>query len=205
MTFRPLPDSQLERLTDEDLAAYASQASAAGADGAAGRALAILAWGHEPWIQWEVSKKVPAEDTEAVVDSVIESAGFAALMGNAQFKGSTRGQYRAWLSTIIKRRIADFWREPIRANERLALAEDIGNDEDKLGVQLVQRHDADAVVARIVVQDTLARLRPDHAHAMWLVEIGGFSAEEAARRIPGMTCTNVYKIRERFRNALRDY
>ena len=199
MRFRPLSDSQLQRLSDEDLAAYAASAFAAHADVVAGRAIAMLAWGHEPWIERQVSKKIPTEHVRAVVDAVVESAGIAALEGNARFRGSTRGEYRAWLTTIVKRRVADFWRSPARSITSVRLAEELGGDEDLRAAQLVQCDGNDAVLARLEVEDALARLRSDHAEVMRLVELDGYGAAEASRRVPGMTPSNVYKIRERFR------
>lgn len=195
--FRELSDAELDALPDADLVRYVALARRTHNLDAAGRALAILAWGYEPYITVRVARKVPRHAIENVVQKVLESVERDALEGRVPFSGSAVPEFRAWLERIVRRRIADFYRDPRSQMTRMGLAEEA--EEDEYGVQLVSRDDAAAIPDQLLVREALDALSPRHRDVARMSELEGHSAAEIAAAIPGVSPSNVYKISERFR------
>lgn len=199
-SFRELSDDALDALQDADLVAYIARARRGGHNRAAGRALAILTWGYEPYIVVRVSRKVPEHAVETVVQKVLDSVEKDALEGRIPFTGSVVPEFRGWLDRIVRRRIADYHRDPRSRMTRMRLAEDV--EEDAQGVQLVARDDAAAVPDQLLVREALNALSPRHREVARMSELDGHSAAEIASAIPGISPSNVYKIGERFRTQV---
>jgi DNA-directed RNA polymerase specialized sigma24 family protein len=101
--FRPLDEAALQRLDDDALIDYMRKARVAGHPSAAD-ALAILVYGHWHNVQRRVAMKVPRAHVEDVTGEIVADAIESA------FEGRSVGQFLAWLNTISRRAIADFYR-----------------------------------------------------------------------------------------------
>ena len=101
--FRPLGETELARLSDDELIAYLRRAHGQSAR----TALAILVYGHWHNVARRVAMKVPAGAVEDVTADVLVSAIQSA------FDGVSKGEFVVWLRTITARRIADFHRRPV--------------------------------------------------------------------------------------------
>ena len=74
MSFRALPDHELDRLGDRALIGYLRAARAAGQDGAARRALQLLVFGHWDLVEARVAMRVPSEAVQDVTADVVVRA-----------------------------------------------------------------------------------------------------------------------------------
>ena len=108
MSFSPLPDHELCRLADERLIDYIRQARDAGQPSDARRGLMLLVYGYERDVKRRVSLKLAAH----LVDDVAHDALVRAIA--AAFDGSSSGEFRGWLHTIVDRTIADHYRRAQR-------------------------------------------------------------------------------------------
>jgi DNA-directed RNA polymerase specialized sigma24 family protein len=184
--FRPLDEAELERLDSDALIDYMRRARAAG-HGSAGLALAIMAYGHWDNVERRVRMKVPAADVEDVTSEVIADAIASA------FAGTSVGQFVAWLDTITRRAIADFYR---RGPGRM-------RPEELPPTGPVAPSAEGVVEVRDAIERVLAPLRPDHRRAIDIVVFEDGTAADAVRALPGMSEPNVHQIVSRFRRALR--
>lgn len=184
--FRALDEAALQRLDDDALIAYMLEARCAG-DPSAGLALAILASGYWDNVERRVRMKVPPADVEDLTGDVIVDALASA------FDGQSLGEFRAWLNTITRRAIADYYR---RGPGRIKYG-------DEPAAEPVAPSETGAVELRDALERALAALRPDHRRVVELVLFEGMPAADAAREVEGMTAANVYKIVSRFRESLR--
>jgi DNA-directed RNA polymerase specialized sigma24 family protein len=175
--FRPLGETELARLPDDELIAYLRRAHGQSAR----TALAILVYGHWPNVARRVSMKVPAGAVEDVTADVLVSAIQSA------FDGRSRGEFVVWLRTITARRIADFHRRPVAQTVPLDDVEAVAPSEGAVAVQ-------DAV------ERVLARLSGEHRRVVELVVLEG----RAAGEVEGVSAANVHQIASRFRRALRE-
>jgi DNA-directed RNA polymerase specialized sigma24 family protein len=183
---QPLDESQLQALDDDALIDYMRRAREAGHPSAA-LALAIIVYGHWSNVERRVRMKVPAQHVEDLTGDVIADAITSA------FNGTSVGEFRAWLSTITQRAIADFYRRgPGRAK-----TEEIADD------RAVPSEEG-AVEVRDAIARVYKTLRPDHARVVDIVVFEDESAADAVRDVPGMTEPNVHQIVSRFRRALRE-
>ena len=186
-------DHELDRLGDEALIAYARAARDAGDHAAGARAIAVLVYGHWPNVERRVRIKVPREHVEDVTADIIASAIQSA------FHGTSIGEFRAWLATITKRRIADHHRRAEKVLETVALV----SDPDEAGALDPAGASEEALVeTRDVVERLLAGLSDAHRSVVELVVFGGHTAGEAAQEVPGMREDNIHQIVSRFRRAL---
>jgi RNA polymerase sigma factor (sigma-70 family) len=183
--FRPLDQAALERLDDDPLIAYIR---AARSEGHASAALALAILVHRHWrnVERRVRMKIPPSDVEDVTGDVIVDAIASA------FDGKSAGEFRAWLNTITRRAIADFFR---RGPGRFKPA---GED----APEPVAPSEAGLVEARDAIERVMATLRPDHRRVVDLVVFEDRPAADTAREM-GMTEANVYQIKSRFLQALR--
>jgi RNA polymerase sigma factor (sigma-70 family) len=192
--FERKPDHELDRLDDEAVVAYARAARDAGDHAAGARAIAVLVHGHWPNVERRVRMKVPREHVEDVTADVVASAIESA------FDGASVGEFRAWLATITKRRVADHHRRAAKTPATVPLAV----DPDQAGApDPVAASQEGLVETRDVVERVLAGLSEPHRRVVELVVFEARTAGQAAQEVPGMREDNVHQIVSRFRRALR--
>jgi RNA polymerase sigma factor (sigma-70 family) len=197
VTFRRLPDHELQRLDDEHLIAYIRGAVDAG-DLSAGRSgLAILVYGYESLVKRRLAMKMPAHAVEDVASEVIVEAIKGA------FDGSSQGEFRAWLNTIIERTRIDWFRRRDRRPQEDKLPSEHSGDEGGWGTEPYVDSEAGAVEVRMVAEEVLHEFNPTHQKVIELYVFLGFSAREVCDKISGMTEDNVAQIGSRYRAALR--
>lgn len=100
----PLPEHVLDGLTDEELIAYIAAMRSRGNAEAAATGLGVLVFGHWENVRRRVALRVPSVEVEDLTGEIIPSAVRSA------FDGTSEGEFIVWLGTIVKRRIADFYR-----------------------------------------------------------------------------------------------
>ena len=153
VTFRPLPDHELQQLADEQLIAYVRDARDAGQLAHGRRGLAILVFGYERDVKRRLSIKVPAH----VVDDLAHDALVRAIA--AAFDGSSVGEFRSWLHTIVDRTAVDFFRRAERRPKETILPSEHAGEEDVWGAEPSIESEAGAVELRIIVEEVLGDLQ----------------------------------------------
>jgi DNA-directed RNA polymerase specialized sigma24 family protein len=108
VTFEPLPDHELQKLSDEQLIAYIRDSRTQGELAAGRRGLAILVYGYERDVKRRLSLRVPTR----VIDDVAHDALVKGIA--AAFDGTSVGEFRSWLHTIVDRTAVDFYRRAER-------------------------------------------------------------------------------------------
>jgi RNA polymerase sigma factor (sigma-70 family) len=197
VTFRPLPDHELQRLGDEQLITYIRDGRAARELAAGRRALMLLVYGYERDVKRRLSLRVPAH----AVDDVAHDALVRAIA--AAFDGTSIGEFRSWLHTIVDRAAVDFFRRAERRpKESILPSEHIGED-DVWGAEPSIRSEAGVIELRIIVEEVLETFNEKHRLVIELHVFGGLTAGEVCDRIDGMTVDNVAQIAFRFRAKLR--
>ena len=195
MTFRPRSEHELQELSDDELIEYIRKARAAG-ELAQGRiALQILVFGHWDMVAARLRMKLPAHAVEDTAGEVIASAI------TSTFSGQSVGEFRSWLTTILRRKIVDYYREKGRTIQADPLE---GERDDQPTIQPLSPDDAGYVETQLVIESVLAELRDDHRRVVELVVFQARSAEEACAKVDGMTPDNAYQIVRRFRKRLRE-
>jgi RNA polymerase sigma factor (sigma-70 family) len=197
VAFIRLPDSELYRLDEDALVEYGRHAKDAGDLPAARTALALLVFGLERNIERRVAMRVPTHAVEEVSHEVIVRAVGAA------FDGSSVGQFRRWLTTIIDRTVADHYRRRERRPSESPLPSEHAGDESVWGDEPAIEDEAAAVETQIIIDDVVATLAPNHREVIELHVFEGLRAPEVCDRIDGMTEANVAQIASRFRKQLR--
>lgn len=192
--FHALPETQLDALSDDALIAYVLAARDAGDAAAARTALRILVWGHYRSVQYKVALRVPREDVDDVACDAIASALTAA------FDGTSAGEFRSWLATIVKRRIADYHRKVQRTLDQVVL--DPTGGEAGEGAVPWEADESGYVEVQVILQDLLDALDPTHRDVIRLYVFDDRPAGEVAARLDGMTEANVHQIASRFRRDL---
>ncbi|MGO9960919.1 MAG: RNA polymerase sigma factor [Solirubrobacteraceae bacterium] len=197
MSFRPLPDHELQQLGDEQLIAYIRDARDAGelAHGRCG--LMFLVFGYERDVKRRLSLRVPLH----VVDDLAHDALVKAIA--AAFDGSSVGEFRSWLHTIVDRSAVDFYRRAGRRPKETPLPSEHHGAEDVWGAEPSIESEAAAVELRIVVEQVLRTFNEKHVRVIELHVFGGLTAGEVCDRIEGMREDNVAQIASRFRAKLR--
>jgi RNA polymerase sigma factor (sigma-70 family) len=193
--FRPRQDHELEQLPDDALIAYLRNAAAAGDAAAASRALAILVHGYAQDVERRLALRVPrwaVEDTahEALVRAIASA-----------YDGSSRGEFRAWLNTIVDRAAADWFRRRERQPQEVALPD--GSAQDVWGAEPSTGGESGAVELRIVVEQVMTELNESHRRVIELHVFDGLTAPEVSQLSAGMTADNVAQIASRFRKRVR--
>jgi RNA polymerase sigma factor (sigma-70 family) len=184
VSFRPLHDHELDRLGDGALIAYLRGARAAGEGDAARHALQVLVYGHWDLVEARVAMRVPGDAVQDVTADVVVRAIASA------FAGDSVGELQAWLTTILRRTVADFY----RARERTpAVERDRGGWADERGF----------VEASMLVEQALGELRDDHRRVVELVVFADRPAAAACAEVGGVSEANAYQIVRRFRARLR--
>jgi RNA polymerase sigma factor (sigma-70 family) len=197
VSFQPLPDHDLQQLADEPLIAYIRDARDAGELPHGRRGLMFLVWGYERDVKRRVSLKVPAH----VVDDVAHDALVKAIA--AAFDGTSVGEFRNWLHTIVDRTAVDFFRRAGRRPKEAILPSEHAGEEDQWGAEPSVEAEAEAVELRIIVEKVLDAFNEKHQLVIELHVFGGLTASEVCDRIEGMSADNVAQIASRFRAKLR--
>jgi RNA polymerase sigma factor (sigma-70 family) len=197
VTFRPLPDHNLQKLSDEELIAYIRTARDDGELAHGRRGLAILVFGYERDVKRRLSIKVPKH----VVDDLAHDALVKAIA--AAFDGSSVGEFRSWLHTIGHRTAVDFFRRAQRRPKETLLPSEHAGEEDVWGAEPMVDGEAGAVELRIIVEEVLGTYNERHRAVIELHVFGGLTAAEVCGRIDGMSEDNVAQIASRFRAKLR--
>ena len=197
VTFRPLSDPELQQLADEQLIAYVRDARDADQLAHGRRGLAILVFGYERDVKRRLSIKVPAH----VVDDLAHDALVRAIA--AAFDGSSIGEFRSWLHTIVDRTAVDFFRRAERRPRETILPSEHAGEEDVWGAEPSIESEAAAVELRIIVEEVLETLSAKHRLVIELHVFGALTASEVCDRIDEMSEDNVAQIASRFRAKLR--
>jgi RNA polymerase sigma factor (sigma-70 family) len=197
VTFQTLPDRELHQLTDEQLIAYIRDARDAGSFADARRGLMFLVYGYERDVKRRVSLRLPVHAIDDVVhDALVRAIG-------AAFDGTSQGEFRSWLHTIVDRTVVDWFRRSERRPKETPLPSERGGDEDVWGDEPSVDSDAGAVELRIIIDEVIDELSDKHRQVIELHVFGALPAAEVCDRIDGMREDNVAQIASRFRARLR--
>jgi DNA-directed RNA polymerase specialized sigma24 family protein len=206
MPFRRLKDYELSALSDEDLLAYAVAARAAGEADAMGEALAILVFRRYDDLVRRARLKVPPADAEDVAAKTFSDAALSA------FQGHSEGEFWKLLSTVLARRVADYYTKREASPETTALPEEHADDEEiHGGPAAVTQDPTTAIPAQDVIDRELAKLSDTHRRVVEVFVLEGCDAAETVARVnaeypnlaPPMSVDNVHQIASRFRKDLR--
>jgi RNA polymerase sigma factor (sigma-70 family) len=197
MTFRLLPEHELHGLDDDALIRYIRRARDAGEPAASRTALGILVDGYAPIVRARLTMRVPRE----VVDDLTGEVLLRAI--SSAFDGSSIGQFRNWLNTIIVRTAADHFRGAERRISTIPLEPDRDDDDRAPAREPSVQSESGAVQLRIVVQDVLQTFNDTHRQVIELHVFQQLTAAEVCDRIDGMQPDNVAQIASRFRSRLR--
>jgi RNA polymerase sigma factor (sigma-70 family) len=195
--FRELPEHELSALGDEQLIAYLRAARAAGRHDAMKPAVAVLVFGYHANLVNRARLKLPEADIEDVVSEAIASAIASA------FDGTSVGEFRSWLHTILSRRIADYHEARSRRPKTAPLP---GEDEETWGHEPRVAPEGDALFARTCILHALDELRDQrHRRVIDLYVLGPHAAGETAALMgDGMTEANVHQISSRFERRVKE-
>lgn len=197
--FKELSDHLLQTLSDEGLVAYIRAARDAANHDAMKPAVAVLAYGYWDSLVNRARLKLPESDAEQVAGEALESAIVSA------FHGTSVGEFRSWLHTILSRRIADYWQKRERAVPTQRLASEHQGSEEVWGDEPSVDFEGDALHAQECVRAALAELPEAHLRVVRLYVLGPHSAVEAAALAgDGMTEDNVHQISSRFQRRVRE-
>jgi RNA polymerase sigma factor (sigma-70 family) len=197
VTFEPLPDHNLQKLSDEELIAYIRVARDEGQLAHGRRGLAILVYGYERDVKRRLSIRVPKH----VVDDLAHDALVKAIA--AAFDGTSVGEFRSWLNTIVDRTAADHFRRAERRPKETILPSEHAGEDDVWGAEPQVESEAGAVELRMIVDEVLDTFNDKHRLVIELHVFSGLTAGEVCDRIDGMSEDNVAQIASRFRAKLR--
>jgi RNA polymerase sigma factor (sigma-70 family) len=197
VSFQPRPDHELHELPDEDLIAHIRDARDAGELPQARRGLMFLVYGYERDVKRRLSIKVPSH----VVEDLAHDALVRAIA--AAFDGSSVGEFRNWLHTIVDRAAVDFYRRAERRPKETTLPSEHAGKDDVWGAEPSLESEAGAVELRIIVEEVFNTFNEKHRLVIELHIFQGLPAAEVCDRIEGMSEDNVAQIASRFRAKLR--
>jgi RNA polymerase sigma-70 factor (ECF subfamily) len=139
--------------------------------------------------------KLPAHVVEDTAGDVIARAI------TSTFSGESVGEFKSWLSTILKRTVVDFYRERARTIEADPLQ---GGGETGVALEPRTADETGYVETQMIIEAALAELSEDHRRTVEIIVLEGRSAADACAEIEGMTPDNAYQIGHRFRVRLRE-
>lgn len=192
--FKEKGEHELAAMPEDRLIAYLLEARAAGAR--TDLAVSILVWKLMSNVRRRVAMKVPAEAIEEVSEAVLLSAL------TSEFGGSSVGEFRSWLSTIIQRRIADFHRSPKTDVRLVPLPDEHEGDDELWGARASVPFEGEAIDVERALDQAMGELRPEHREVVLLYVFEDLPAGEVAGRVDGISETNVHKIAQRFRDRV---
>lgn len=197
--FEELPEHRLQALTDEQLIAYMRGAREAGRHDAMKPAIGVLAYGYWDNLVNRARLKLPESEVEQVAGEALESAIVSA------FDGSSVGEFRAWLNTILARRIADYWQKRERSVPTERLVSEHQGSEEVWGEEPSEGFAGDALHAQECVRRALDELPGAHLRVVRLYVFGPHAAAETAVLAgDGMTEANVHQISSRFQRRVKE-
>jgi RNA polymerase sigma factor (sigma-70 family) len=199
--FRELPEHQLDTLSDEQLIDYLRRARAAGRHDAMKPPVATLVYGYWDTLVNRARLKLRTEaDAEEVAAETVLSAIASA------FDGSSVGEFRSWLHTILSRRIADWWEAKEQKLDKTSLPSEHHGDEEVWGREPSAGFEGDALFAQECVRAALGEIEdPRHRRAIELYVLGPHPAAETAKLVgDGMTEANVHQIASRFQRRVKE-
>lgn len=200
MDFDPKSDNQLSKLDDDELIEHISAARDAGNQGQMRKGLGIFVFRRRGQVLNRIRIKVESdEDAEDLAMRVMTD------VMTAKFDGSHTGEAVNLITTVTKRRIADFYES--RKGKQVPLPNE-GNDEYE-GPEIDDGEDFTRwfELAEIVSQ-AITDLSETHGAVVRLT-LEGFQAQEVADRVnldqpsdTPMTAPNVHQIAKRFRDRI---
>jgi DNA-directed RNA polymerase specialized sigma24 family protein len=197
--FRELPEHALSGLADDALIDYLRAAREAGRHDAMKAAVAVLVFGYHDTLMNRARLKLPEPDVADVVSETLASAIASA------FDGSSVGEFKSWLHTILSRRIADYHDARTRTPRTAPLPGEHLGDEDVWGEEPSEPFEGDALHARGCLETAYCELdRDSHRTVIDLYVLRAHSAADTAALIgEGMTEANVHQIASRFQRRFK--
>jgi RNA polymerase sigma factor (sigma-70 family) len=197
--FHELPDSQLATLSDDQLIEYMRRARDAGRHDAMKPAIGVLVYGYWASLVNRARLKLPAADAEEVASEAAASALASA------FDGKSIGEFRAWLHTILGRRIADYFEARKRRPRTTPLPSEHEGEDDVWGAEPAAEFEGEALFAHDCLTRAYEEIdEPRHRRVIDLYVLGPHAAAETARLIgAGMTEPNVHQIASRFQRRFK--
>ena len=199
--FEELPEHHLSELSDDQLVDYLRAAREAGALDAMNLALGVLVFGYWDVLVNRARLKLPSADVEDVASECMSSAIASA------FDGKSVGEFRAWMHTILSRRIADHLdaRKRKPKTEKL-VTEHAGEDEVWGEEPSSEEFSVEALYTLECIKTAHGELEnPLHRQVVDLHIFGPLSATETAAEIgDGLSEDNVHKIASRFLKRVRE-
>jgi RNA polymerase sigma factor (sigma-70 family) len=199
--FQELPEHRLAALRDEQLVDYLRAAREAGRHEAMKPAIAMLVHGY-----WNnlVNRARLKLRTDADAEEVAGEAAASAIA--SAFDGRSVGEFRAWLHTILSRRIADWWEARERKVETTVLPSEHLGDDEVWGREPSTGFEGDALFAQECVRQAYEDLEDDrHRRVIDLYVFGPHAAAETAELAgAGMSEANVHQIASRFQRRVRE-
>jgi DNA-directed RNA polymerase specialized sigma24 family protein len=202
LKFRAKSENELSTLSDDDLVAYLSAAREAGQDDQVRLATGIFVFQRIEILKSRARVKMgDDQDVEEVVQDTIEGTLRAA------FRGESPGELFNLMDTILRRRIADFY----KARERTpAFAGPDADGNDPLDQHADGEDLISGLVSRVVLEEELGRCS-DRDRMVVEMKVAGHSSQDVAEEVSrsglggagGMTQANVDQIFSRFRKQLR--
>jgi RNA polymerase sigma factor (sigma-70 family) len=198
--FRELPEHRLNDLDDEALVDYLRAAREAGCHEAMKPAVAVLVYGYHETLRNRARLKLPDGEVDDVVAETMASA-VASFFG-----GSSVGEFKSWLHTILSRRIADFHEARKRSPKTAPLPSEHQGDDEVWGREPAVPFEGDAQHARDCIRRAYEELDNDrHRRVIDLYLLGPHSAAEATELVDdGMSEANVHQIASRFQRRVKE-
>jgi RNA polymerase sigma factor (sigma-70 family) len=198
--FRELPEHRLNDLDDEALVEYLRAAREAGCHEAMKPAVAVLVYGYHETLRNRARLKLPDGEVDDVVAETMASA-VASFFG-----GSSVGEFKSWLHTILSRRIADFHEARKRSPKTAPLPSEHQGEDEVWGREPAVPFEGDAQHARDCIRRAYEELDNDrHRRVIDLYLLGPHSAAEAAELVgDGMSEANVHQIASRFQRRVKE-
>jgi len=141
---------------DEEVVAYIAAAREIEAADAVKDAMGILAYGYQDAILARIRAKVPREFVEDVAMEVMAS------MLTSAFDGKVIGEFRAFMFTIVSRRIADFHRKRESEPDQDRLPTGDGDDDGVWGNDASTDDETGVVALREIVATVLGKRSAEH-------------------------------------------
>ncbi len=194
--FKEKGEHELSAMPEDRLIAYLLDARAAGVR--TDLPVSILVWKLMSNVRRRVAMKVPAE----AIDEVAEAVLLSALTSN--FDGTSAGEFRSWLSTIVQRRIADHHRSPKSDVRLVPLPDEHEGDDEVWGRRASVPFEGEAIDVERALEQAKSELSREHLEVVLLYIFEDRPAGEVAARVEGISETNVHKIAQRFRDRVND-
>ena len=174
--FEELPEHQLSELSDEQLVDYLRAAREAGAHEAMKPAIGMLVYGYWDVLVNRARLKLPPADVEDVASEAMSSAIASA------FDGKSVGEFRAWLHTILSRRIADHLEARKRKPKTEKLATEHDGSDEVWGDEPSEEFEGDALFASECLKQAYAEIENDDHRRVIDLHVLGSAVRGRCRR-----------------------